>query len=54
MQITSRIPSLPSNSFYAMNKWFQQMQHAGLLYHPDERAENIVVFETGAPMFDPR
>lgn len=53
MQTTSRIPSLPSNSFYAVNKWFKQMQHAGLLYHPDERAENIVVIETVAPMFDP-
>lgn len=52
MQTTARIPSLPSKSYFAMNKWFQQMQKAGLLYHPDERAENIVLIETGAPMFD--
>lgn len=52
MQTTSRIPSLPNKSFFAMNRWFYKMQQAGLLYHPDERAENIVVIETGAPMFD--
>ncbi len=53
MQTTSRIPSLPNKSYFAMNRWFQQMQQAGLLYHPDERAEEIVDIETDAPMFDP-
>lgn len=52
MQTTARIPSLPSKSYYAMNKWFEQMHEAGLLYHPDERAENIVDIETDVPMFD--
>lgn len=52
MQTTARIPSLPSNSYFAMSRWFHQMQQAGLLYHPDERAESIVVIETGSPMFD--
>ncbi|CAM8624624.1 hypothetical protein RAE19_09505 [Rhodoferax sp. TBRC 17660] len=53
MQTTSRIPSLPNKSFFAMNRWFYKMQQAGLLYHPDERAEDIVDIETGAPTFDP-
>lgn len=53
MQTTSRIPSLPNKSYFAMNRWFQKMQQAGLLYHPDERAEDIVDIETDAPMFDP-
>jgi hypothetical protein len=52
MQNLVRIPSLPSKSYFAMNRWFQQMQQAGLLYHPDERAENIVDIKTGTPMFD--
>jgi hypothetical protein len=52
MQTTTRIPALPSNSYYAMNRWFQQMQEAGLLYHPDEHAENIVHTQSGAQMFD--
>jgi arginyl-tRNA--protein-N-Asp/Glu arginylyltransferase len=52
MQTTARIPSLPSTSHFAMNKWFRQMHQAGLLYHPDERAENIVNIKSGAQMFD--
>lgn len=53
MQTTARIPSLPNLSYFAMNRWFYKMQQAGLLYHPDEQAENILDIKTGAPMFDP-
>lgn len=51
MQINTRIPTLPNNSFFAMNRWFYKMYQADLLYHPDERAENIVNIESGQPTF---
>ena len=53
MQTSSRIPDLPNASAFAMNRWFYKMQKAGLLYHPDEPAENIVNVVTGSPTFTP-
>lgn len=53
MQTTTRIPSLPNKSYFAMNRWFSAMYQAGLLYHPDEQAENIVNIQTGDPTFSP-
>ncbi len=51
MQNIERIPSLPNKSLFAMNRWFYEMDQAGLLYHPDEQAENIVDIATGSPTF---
>ncbi|MBX3585407.1 MAG: hypothetical protein KF796_02095 [Ramlibacter sp.] len=51
MQTAPRIPDLPNASAFAMNRWFYKMQKAGLLYHPDEPAENIVNVVTGRPTF---
>lgn len=51
MQIKSRIPALPNKSFFAMNRWFNKMYHAGLLYHPDEPAEAIISTASGQPTF---
>ena len=53
MQIKSRIPALPNKSFFAMNRWFNKMYHAGLLYHPDDAAEVIVNTVSGQPTFTP-
>lgn len=53
MQIKSRIPALPSKSFFAMNRWFNKMYLAGLLYHPDEPAETIINIASGQPTFTP-
>ena len=50
---TARIPEVPNRSYFAMNRWFYKMYHAGLLYHPDERAEVIVDIVTGDPKFTP-
>lgn len=52
MKTTPRIPEVPNGSYFAMNRWFEKMYLAGLLYHPDEPAENIVEIATGKPTFD--
>jgi hypothetical protein len=51
MQTTSRLPSFPNSSYFAMNRWFYKMYQANLLYNPDDPAENIVVIKTGEPTF---
>ena len=53
MQIKSRIPALPGKSFFAMNRWFNKMYLAGLLYHPDEPAAAIINITSGKPTFTP-
>ncbi len=53
MQIKSRIPAQPDKSFFAMNRWFNKMYLAGLLYHPDEPAEAIINIASGQPTFTP-
>jgi hypothetical protein len=54
MQTKTRIPALPNKSYFAMNRWFYKMHQSGLLYHPDEQAENIVNIQTGEPSFTPQ
>ena len=53
MKTVSRIPQIPNCSYFAMNHWFHQMYKLGLLYHPDEFAENIIQFTTGEAIFTP-
>ena len=53
MQTTSRIPTHPNKSFFAMNRWFKQMYLSGLLFHPDEPAESIINIASGQPSFTP-
>lgn len=53
MQIKTRIPALPGKSFFAMNRWFNKMYLAGLLYHPDEPAVEITNITSGQPTFTP-
>lgn len=53
MQIKPRIPTLPGTSYFAMNRWFNKMYLAGLLYHPDEPAEAIINIASGQPTFTP-
>jgi len=50
---TTRIPEVPNRSCFAMNRWFNKMYHAGLLFNPDDRPEDIVNIETGNPTFTP-
>lgn len=51
MKVLSRIPELPTNSYYSMNRWFYKMYLEGLLFHVDDPAETIVNNETGKPSF---
>ena len=53
MTVTPRIPAAPNKSIFSMNRWFQKMHQAGLLFHPDDAAETIVDNQTGKPTFTP-
>ena len=53
MNVATRIPPLPSKSLRGMKSWFSKMCREGLLYHVDDRAENIVEIATGNPLFTP-
>lgn len=48
-----RIPDLPNNSRFAMERWFQKLYMAGLLYNVDDPAETIVRIDTGERTFTP-
>jgi hypothetical protein len=47
----SRIPHLPNNSVAAMNLWFEAMHANGLLFHPEDRAADIVQTISEKSMF---
>ena len=53
MKTVSRIPDLPTSSYYSMNRWFYKMYLEGLLFHVDDPAETIVSIETGEATFTP-
>ena len=53
MNVATRIPPLPNKSLHGMKSWFSKMCREGLLYHVDDRAENIVEITTGNPFFTP-
>jgi hypothetical protein len=53
MKTASRIPALPNNSYFAMNRWFYKMHQTRLLYNPDDSAAEIVSISTGEPLFTP-
>ncbi len=42
MQAVSRIPDLPNDSFFAMNRWFYKLYQANLLFNVDDSTESIV------------
>lgn len=51
MQTQSRIPYPLSNSYFSMDVWFSKMQAKGLLFHPENRAGDIVEIVSGKPIF---
>ena len=51
MKITSRIPTVPNKSHFALNRWFYKMYLAGLLFHPDDPPETIENIQTGERTF---
>ena len=51
MQTISRIPDPINNSISAMDSWFSKMHASGLLFHPEDRTEDIVEIGTGKALF---
>ena len=48
---TSRIPDFSDQSFDGMLIWFATMSERGLLFHPDDPADEIYGIATGEPTF---
>jgi hypothetical protein len=42
MQNKVRVPKIPGNSRFALERWFYKLYTDDLLFHPDDRPENIV------------
>lgn len=51
MQVISRIPKLKGHTFSAAQEWFTSMQKAGLLFHPDDDPQDIVLIATNKAVF---
>jgi hypothetical protein len=51
MEKQNRIPEKPGKSHEAMKNWFAGLYAADLLFHPDDRPEDIVSIATGEPTF---
>jgi hypothetical protein len=51
MNSESRIPELIAVSFDGALHWFAEMQCHGLLFHPDDDPADIVVIQSGEPLF---
>jgi hypothetical protein len=47
----SRIPEYTNNSFDGMLTWFAEMSVRELLFHPDDRPEDIITIATNEPAF---
>lgn len=53
MNTRARIPAVPGKSYFALLRWFGTLYASDLLFHPDDRAEEIVSIKTGEPTFTP-
>lgn len=47
----NRIPDLQDNSTEAMSRWFSDMADAGLIFHPEDPANDIIHSQSGKPFF---
>lgn len=47
----SRIPEYTNKSFDGMLTWFAEMSVRELLFHPEDKPEDIVTIKNGEPMF---
>lgn len=50
----SRIPKLEGTSFKNMRQWFKSLAAADLLFHPEDRPEDIIRIATGEQLFSTR
>ncbi len=51
MQNNLRVPKILGNSRFALERWFYKLYTDDLLFHPDDRPENIVYIEKNEPFF---
>lgn len=51
MKKINRIPVITGKSSFALARWFGKLTASGLLFHPDDRPENIISIETKEPTF---
>jgi hypothetical protein len=51
MKKNNRIPAITGQSTFALARWFGRITASGLLFHPDDRPENIISIETKEPTF---
>lgn len=51
MKKQNRIPEISGKSYEDMRIWFANLYAADLLFHPDDRPEDIVSIATGEPTF---
>ena len=42
MQNNLRVPKIPGNSRFGLERWFYKLYTDDLFFHPDDRPENIV------------
>lgn len=50
--IESRIPEYSNSSFDGMLVWFAEMSVRGLLFHPEDKPEDIVAIDNNQPFFN--
>lgn len=53
MEKGNRIPAIPGKSSQELENWFATLHATDLLFHPDDRPEDIVSIATGEPTFTP-
>lgn len=51
MQNNVRVPKVPGNSRFALERWFYKLYTQDLLFNPDDRPENIVHVGKNEPFF---
>ena len=51
MQNKVRVPKIPGNSRFALERWFYKLYTDDLLFNPDDRPEDIVHIGTNEPFF---
>jgi hypothetical protein len=51
MQNKVRVPKIPGNSRFALERWFYKLYTDDLLFNPDDRPENIVHTGKDEPFF---
>ena len=47
----SRIPEYSNKTFDGMLTWFAEMSVRELLFHPEDRPEDIIIIADGEPVF---